>query len=264
MRTTKPSGVCRLWILSFLLCSQVISCGGGPSSVDEYISTRDRYIEEIERQGDSADETGALADLERRLVSIVGPVEIDGFDKPARSNLATLYKEMGFGQLDGLRFDSDVESVSVTTKQLLDRYLAEKPTFPKALLELAKHEEFYLRALTEDAAVTYYAEMPLSSPDEKTFVHAFMGLVSQDTGPFPPSDLFVLFTHGDYVFVAKGRVESDTTTIQSCQEEYEDAAERNDEEFVACYSKEAKHQAFFPVLAAQAQSIVDRLQKAAR
>ena len=57
---------------------------------------------------------------------------------------------------------------------------------PKDLAELSKTGEFYVRAITAEAAVTYFAEIPVKSANGKSYVHAFLGLTAQDIGPVIP------------------------------------------------------------------------------
>src|SRR5882724_9262673 len=157
---------------------------------EKYFETRDNFIRQFEKSIDPDWMTAmkkdehALAELEKQLKAIVGPVNVEGFPKKGKINLLTLQKDYGFGQVDGLRFSTKQEYLFVTTDNILKKYLAGQPTLPKDLAELSKTGEFYVRAITAESAVTYFAEIPVKSANEKSYVRAFLGLTAQDIGPF--------------------------------------------------------------------------------
>jgi len=98
--------------------------------------------------------------------------------------------DLGFGQVDGLRFTANQEYLFVTTDKHLKKYLAGRPKLLKTWLNFLRLVNFYL-AITAESAVTYFAEIPVKSPNEKSYVRAFLGLTAQDIGPFIPKDIFV-------------------------------------------------------------------------
>src|SRR5215510_16422901 len=143
---------------------------------EKYFETRDNFIRQFEKSIDSDWRTRmkkdehALAELEKQLKSIVGPVNVEGFPKEGKINLETLQNgDLGFGQVDGLRFSAKQEYLFVTTDNILKKYLAEQPELPKDLAELSKTGEFYVRAITAEAAVTYFAEIPVTSANGKSY-----------------------------------------------------------------------------------------------
>ena len=270
----------------------LFSCLSAPMTLvaasleEKYFETRDNFIREFEKASTPLDSLAeqdqhaldekdkhALAELEKQLKAIVGPVNVEGFPKKGKINLLTLQKDYGFGQVDGLRFSAKQEQLFVTTDSILKKYLAEQPELPKDLAELSKTGEFYVRAITAEAAVTYFAEIPVKSANGKSYVRAFLGLTAQDIGPFIPKDIFVLVTNGNRILAVQSPVATEMTEIPECRNEWERFAKNNQkasdesvqyeeqgfEAYQRCYDREARNQKFFASLKKQAQSIVDRL-----
>jgi hypothetical protein len=259
---------------------------------EKYFETRDNFIRQFEKASTPIDDLDkkdehALAELEKQLKPIIGPVNVEGFPKEGKINLLTLENDYGFGQIDGLRFSSEQEQLFVTTDSILKKYLAEQPELPKDLAELSKTGEFYVRAITAEAAVTYFAEIPVKSANGKSYVRAFLGLTAQDIGPFIPKDIFVFVTHGNRILAVQSQVATEMTEIPECRNEWERFAKKSSdamevyrssglnnqkasdesvqyeeqgfEAYQRCYNREARNQKFFASLKKQAQSIVDRL-----
>src|SRR5262249_1639221 len=132
------------------------------SPEEKYFEARDNFIREFEIASGPIDvldekDRHALAELEKQLKSIVGPVNVEGFPKEGKINLETLQKgDLGFGQVDGLRFSANQEYLFVTTDNLLKKYLAGEPNLPKDLAELSRTGEFYAYAFTSGETVTYF------------------------------------------------------------------------------------------------------------
>ncbi len=282
-----------------LLVLALFSCLSAPMTLlaasleEKYFETRDNFIRQSEKSIDPDWMTAmkkdehALAELEKQLKAIVGPVNVEGFPKKGKINLLTLQKDYGFGQVDGLRFSSKQEYLFVTTDNILKKYLAEQPKLPKDLAELSKTGEFYLRVITAESAVTYFAEIPVKSANGKSYVRAFLGLTAQDIGPFIPKDIFVFVTNGNRILAVQSPAATEITEIPQCRNEWERFAKKSSdamevyrssglnnqkasdesvqyeeqgfEAYQRCYDREAKNQKFFASLKKQAQSIVDRL-----
>src|SRR6266545_5713199 len=272
------------------------------SPEEKYFETRDNFIREFEKAASTPTDSlaeqdqhaldeqdkRALAELEKQLKPIVGAVNVEGFPKEGKINLETLQNgDLGFGQVDGLRFSAKQEYLVVTTDNILKKYLAEQPELPKDLAELSRTAEFYTCAFTSGAAVTYFAEIPVKSPNGKSDVRAFLGLTAQDIGPFIPKGVFVFVTKGNRILAVQSPAAAEITEIPQCRNEwekfakkkadahqvYESSGLKNEkaldegvqyeqqgfEAYQRCYEREAKNQKFFAPLEKQAQSLVDRL-----
>src|SRR5207249_5503046 len=103
------------------------------SPEEKYFETRDEFIRQFSTASSpeaNSDERAlsklekALSKLEKQLQLIIGPVDVAHFPKRGKINLETLDQDDGgFGQVDGLRFDSEHELLFVTTTGLLNAYL---------------------------------------------------------------------------------------------------------------------------------------------
>ena len=263
------------------------------SPEEEYFETRDNFIRQFSTASSVDDKSDQkdLSKLEKQLQLIIGPVDVAHFPKRGQINLETLEKDDGgFGQVDGLRFDSKHEQLFVTTAGLLNAYLQQNKTLPTELEKLAKAEEFYSLALDWDEAVTHFAELPVTTTNDKSFAYAFLGLWAQEIGPFPPKHLFVFFANGDRVFAVSSEVQSNIDQIAECKDVWDGFKKKSDAAFAAyqgselkdekatdddmrryedegfraycrCFEQRAKMDPFFKQLTKQAQTLVDTLQK---
>jgi hypothetical protein len=255
----------------------------------QYYETRNSLIRLFEEMSEPVDDSLALVELEEKLKNIVGSVSIEGFPKQGKINLLTLKNDIDIGQVDGLRFESDEETLVVTTKNLLAVYLSEHPGLPETLNELSTTGDFYRLVFHPDAGVAYYSEIPVTIKNGQSFGHAFLGLSSQETIPFIPPEIFVFVATEQHVFIANTPTVVEITDIVECRREWEtfyrksstaleiyqksrleDENALNDyfryrdqgfEAFKGCFARMAKEQTFFASLEKQAQSIVDRLLK---
>ena len=288
-----------------LLVLALFSCWSAPMTLvaasleEKYFETRDEFIRQFSTpsspEADSYEKVHsklekALSKLEKQLQLIIGPVDVAHFPKRGKINLETLEQgDGGFGQVDGLRFDSKHGLLFVTTAGLLNSYLQQHEELPTEFGKLAKAEEFYSLAFDWDAAVTHFAEVPVRTTNDKWFAYAFLGLWRQDIWPFPPKTLFVFFANGDRVFVVSTDVQSKIDQIAECEDVWDtfkkkaDAASaayraseakdqkpsddnvRYEEEgfraYCRCFEQRAKMEPFFKQLTKQAQTLVDNLQK---
>jgi len=239
------------------------------SPEEAYLEARNELIAKFTGQ-EGADQASALANLEGRLRTIIGPVAVEGFSGAGKINLETLNEtaDFGFGNVDGLRFTNRGESVLVTTPYLLKLYYEKTPKPAKDLPELnlaalAGDGKFLEAAFGWNAVVTLYAEVPVNSMDGRSIARAFLGLGAQDVGPFVPDMLFVTATKGDRILFAYSRTPGKLPELPQCTTGWSksDQGDRAFGEFAECYGKAAKSQPFFSILTRQAQLIVDRLQK---
>jgi hypothetical protein len=289
-----------------LLVLALFSCLSAPMALvaasleEKYFESRDNFIRQFSTasspEANSYEKVlpklaKALSKLEKQLQLIIGPVDVAHFPKRGKINLETLEKDDGgFGQVDGLRFDSEHELLFVTTAGLLNSYLQQHKELPTELGKLAKAEEFYSLALYWDEAVTHFAEVPVRTTNDKSLAYAFLGLWAQEIGPFPPKNLFVFFANGDRVFVVSTEVQSNIDQIAECKDVWDgfkkksDAAsaayqaselkdqkatdddmQKNEEDgfraYCRCFEQRVKMEPCFKQLTKQAQTLVDNLQK---
>jgi hypothetical protein len=247
-------------LLASFLCLSAATALAAGSPEEAYLEARNAFIQKFDGVAD-ADDRPALAQLERRLRAIIGPVGVEGFPNQGKINLETLRTDLegSFGNVDGLRFNNERESLFVTTRGLLKLYFAGEPKPTKDLPEpdlavLSADGKFNSSVFDSGSTVTSYADLPVKSTDGKSFAEAFLGITAQDDGPFIPNTIFVLASKGNRIFLVRAATTTKLPAIPKCKGL---AADAHNE----CYGTEVKNQPFFASLKQQAQSIVDRLQK---
>jgi hypothetical protein len=255
---------------------------------DRYLETRDGFIRKFANSvPEASSDEQALSELEKQLRLIVGPVDMVGFPKQGKINLETLYQDGGFGQVDGLRFDSECENLFVTTRDLLNSYLRQHNTLPTDLSKLANTEEFYSLVFNWDATVTKFAEVPLRKTKTGSIAYAFLGLWAQDIGLFLPKQLFIFVANEQRVFVVSAETKTSVTQIAECKDVWDEfqkkrsaslsvyrasglkdkkafeASRRYEDEgfkaYTYCFNRKAKTEPFFSSISTQAQSLVDHI-----
>jgi hypothetical protein len=287
-------------VFLFGFCWVAISCNSkksppikaldNVSAENQYLQTHDSYIHKFEKASGTVDDEGdaALKVLDIQLKKIIGPVNIKGFSAKGKINLDTLQHELGFDNLDGIRFEGKNETLCVTTEFLLRSYLSNHPKLPANMDALSKSGEFFSDVFNEDAAVSYFANVPIKNSRGLPFVHAFLGVFSQDIGVLVPDTIFVFASNHKKIYLIAASAKDLITQIPQCvniwnnfEQKSSDAFEKyraskledkkaisdsfkfEDEGFdtyCQCYGKEAKNQKFFAHLSERVQSIVDRLQ----
>src|SRR5438876_9696475 len=143
------------------------------SPEEKYFETRDNFIREFEKAASTPTDSlaeqdqhaldeqdkRALAELEKQLKPIVGAVNVEGFPKEGKINLETFQNgDLGYGQVDGLRFTANQEYLFVITDNILMNYLSGQPDLPKDLYELYKNGVFYYFDITVESPVTELLE----------------------------------------------------------------------------------------------------------
>ena len=260
------------------------------SSMEErYCETRDKFIHQFEKSSVpvGSKDRQALAELEQLLRLIIGPIKIKGFPKQGKINLETLQRDGGFGQVDGLRFDSDQESLVVTTDALLEDYLGMHKTLPRDFSTLSKTGDFYRRVFSWDVAVVRFVEVPIKKAKHASSAYAFLGLSAQDIGPFVPETVFVFVAKESKIFLVSSPARSEITQIPKCKNEWDQYAKKASEAvgvyqrsqltdkkalddsfryeqqgfnaYRDCFGRLAKRERFFEPVTRQVQSIVGRL-----
>jgi hypothetical protein len=211
------------------------------SPEDRYIASRDAAIAKISKMYDDkkADEVAMVeesvrADLFAKIQPIVAESGRKGFG-PAKLNLDAFSNgDMGFGLLDGLRFDASIGEngekagqngrdgqyvepkahIIITTQTLFERWLrAHKDWWgkntknvPQQMVTALKDESFYTQAIPTDAAVVIFNELPIAKPASATFAFAMLGGRTQDEAPNAADEVFVSALANGKAYVAYGSI----------------------------------------------------------
>lgn len=224
------------------LLGMLSSANAAPvSPEDRYIATRDAAMAKIAKlydakKDDAASKAEKAADVEltAQMKAILAEPDRKGFG-PAKLNLdAYTSGDQGFGLLDGLRFDATtgengekagengadgkyVEPKShfiVTTQPLLERWLRghkdwwgkDKNNVAQQVGAALKQEDFYTQAISTDAAVINFSELPIALPAGATLAVAILGGRTQDTMPDEADEVFVSTLANGKAYVAYGSI----------------------------------------------------------
>lgn len=239
----KPlAAIVKLAAASCVILGTLASANAAPASPeDRYIAARDAAIAKITKMyADKKDDeafklTESLrADLLAKLAPIVAEPGRKGF-AAAKLNLDALSKgDMGFGLLDGVRFDSELgdngekagqngrdgqyvepkSHIIVTTQPLFERWLrAHKDWWGKKLKNVPqqvdaalKSESFYTQAISTDAAVINFKELPIAKPASASFAFAMLAGRTQDAVPEAADEVFAAALANGKVYVAYGSI----------------------------------------------------------
>lgn len=290
-----PSDKARLFpalaILIAALCAPQAQAGESKQAAIEatYIKTRDDFRHGFETSTYSNDEDErALEVLKKQMKEVIGPVSIDGFPQESALNLGTLVvNEIAGDNVDGLVFYSPAnETLFVTTDGLLNSYVAAHPRLPKLLRDLSRSESLYTFSIGGDAAVTNFADIPVTAGKGQDLAYAFLGLTAQDIGPFVPEEIYVFVSSRKRVFLVSAPVRA-KVGIAACKRVWDTYGKKSEKALTAyrdsdlkdedafnehlreenkgfaayteCYKEKTRNQPFFSALLKQAQSIVDRL-----
>ena len=212
-----------------------------PSAEDRYVAARDAAIEKISKLYDDGKAEDAAkaektvgADLLTQMKAIVAEPDRKEFG-PAKLNLDAFSRgDQGFGLLDGLRFDALVgengekagangvdgkyvqprSHIVVTTQSMFERWLrAHKDWWGKKVKNVPqqigaafKDESFYTQAISTDAAIVKFNELPIAKPASTTSAHAMLAARTQDAIPDAADEVFVSALANGKVYVAYGLI----------------------------------------------------------
>ncbi|MCC8978385.1 hypothetical protein [Bradyrhizobium acaciae] len=297
----------------------VLSRAHAASPEDRYIAARDAAIakfaklssdNKINEAVDKA-EAAARDGLKAQLAAILSEPARPGFG-PAQLNLDTLYKgDMGFGMLDGLRFDADrgrdgakigekradgsfVEPkahIIVTTDALFTRWLQEHKAWwdkgsknvPQQIDAAVKFEGLYTQAISTDAAVVNFNDLPVAKPASATLTYGFLAGRTQDSFPEAADEVFVAVLANGKFYIAYGEIEPNVK-VPACtairtdyNKKADEAAEKlerkqitrkaydnlgdlrqqGEDAFKRCFVQHAPEQPAFAEAAKQAQALLE-------
>jgi len=280
-------------ILVTALCAPLAQAAESKQATIEatYIKTRDDFRHRLETSTYSYDEDDrALAALNKQMIQVIGPVLIDGFPQEGALNLGTLVvSEIGGDNVDGLVFYNHAhETLFVTTDGLLNSYVAGHPELPKQMRDLSRSEGLYTFSIGGDAAVSNFADVPVTAGKGQDIAYAFLGLAAQDIGSFVPDEIYVFVYSRKRIFLVSAPVRTRVGEIAACKRVWDAYAKKSEKALTAyrdsdlkdkeafnehlraenkgfaayteCYKEKTRNQPFFSALLKQAQSIVDRLQ----
>lgn len=275
------------------------------SPEETYLAARDGYIAKLNPAGDTGavsdavvkDEERARADLARQLRAMIGPLNVKGYTGEGALSIETLFKgDVGFGALDGLTFAAPKDvSLVVTPRGLFERWVRDHkdwwgPTLanvPQEPLTALKTEAFYTQAISADAAVSSFGELPVSKPADAVTAYAMLAIRRQDIGPSAPDEILVSVVSGPRLYVVSAPVVAEVKLMPACErvwneaqaksnqvleaysakdrkddklfDEHSRVQEQGDAAMRQCFAEQVRNDAAFGQLTKQAQDIVDQL-----
>jgi hypothetical protein len=280
----------RVLATMLILLAAAYAGASAASPLDDYIAARDASLKQFKDSdiiGDDAARAaheGAMGDLEVRLRKIVGPSALKGFPAEGKTNLDSLAEGYeGFGLLDGLVYASadDASRIVVTTRELLDKWLAahatwwgDKTDMPPGLESALKSEAFYTQALSTDAYFYKFVDIPLAQPAAATFAFATLVGRAQDVGRQTPNEVVAVLLRGGHAYVVLTPAAAKAETSPQCEQTWKKAEERarqaqsdksdklTEEAYRAyrlCFAAQAPRSGYFAAITKQAQALIDML-----
>ena len=289
-----------------VLVGMLSSAHAAPASPeDHYIATRDAAIAKIDKlykakKDDDASkaEKAAEVELNAQMTKILAEPNRKGFGPPKLNLDAFTSGDQGYGMLDGLRYDSlvgengekagengaggkYVEPKShfiVTTQPLLERWLRghkewwgkDKNNVAQQVGAALKQEDFYTQAISTDAAVINFSELPIALPAGATLAVAILGGRTQDTMPDEADEVFVSALANGKAYVAYGsikpkmkipaciaiRADYSKKVEKAANEKREDIRQQGEGAYKKCFTQRAAQQPSFAEATRQAQALL--------
>jgi len=298
------SAVIRLAAASCLLGMLSNAHAAPASPEDRYIATREAAIAKIDKlyKAKKDDEAGKLekateVELTAQMKAILAEPDRKGFGPPKLNLDAYTSGDQGYGLLDGLRYDAStgengekagdsgggkyVEPKShliVTTQPLLERWLRghkdwwgkDKNNVAQQVGAALKQEDFYTQAISTDAAVINFSELPIALPAGATLAVAILGGRTQDTAPNEADEVFVAAVANGKAYVAYGSIRP-KMKIPACiairagyikkaeamaANKQESFRQQGEDAFKKCFAERAPKDPSFAQATKQAQSLL--------
>lgn len=198
------------------------------------------------------------AELDVKLVKLVGTVKANGFSGKAGSNVQSAIADDGMTPgPDGLFLKSDDGKVNllVTTVPLLKAWVQTADAGLKLTDDVAvilDNETFYTDVFSDDAATFRFAELPVKRKPVDAVVKALMLGESQDEVPDGPNTLAVAVRRGERVYILWRAVT--VPGIAACN-----AGRVTEERRQECFAKHLPAQKGYSQLVMKVQAMVDQV-----
>jgi hypothetical protein len=243
-------------LLALLLIAPISARAASPE--DSYIAARDKYIAKLKSSGEIDEKTAkqeeARADLQGKLRAILGRVSIDGVPAEGKLSLESLIEgDIGFGALDGLihQAGDDAPRLVVSTPTLAKRWLVahakgwDDNSVPQDLQAALRSEPFYTQAISADAAVSRFADIPVTKPASASFAHAMLVVRRQDIGLTPPDELIVALVRADRAFIWSAPTQTKVVINPACEALWNEAVAHGDRAYEAYQKSDPKDEKLF-------------------
>ena len=283
------SGIVELLWISVLALLPAMAIAA--SAEQAYLAARDaqvRRLTALSKPDPSSDKVlkeheRAVAELEKQLKRVIGPsaLALPGLPAEGKINNNTLTKgDQGFGLLDGLVYWSgDYKTqVVVTTEGLFKVWLREhrkwwnENNVPQDPAKALRHDSFYTQAVSADAAVSKFVELPIKKPAAASLAFAMLSMQAQDVGPWEPEQVMVAVLQGGKLYVVRVPAAAKIGPFPACKAVWDQFRKRAEAAadgmpienagyaaFRRCFAERAPRENGFADLVRQAQDIADKL-----
>lgn len=261
----------------------------------DYIQKRDEYIDQLQgiqkrkSPTDSFDslynaDGQAMKELEGKLKKIL---QASHFRANGDINLETLLGYIGFGMLDGLRFNKDSTTrIFYTTKNLFFQYAKKGEEHSFDNWSTNDFASVFNSAFQMDVHVDSYSFIRLS-PTPRVEAFGMLALLSQMVGPYPPQQIYVLASKGNFIYMAEINLQKPLEDMPKCKAAWDSLYSRSEKKLEAyrgsnlndttsfnqgmeledtafkkycdCYNRELKNNGKLATIQKQMESIVNYL-----
>ncbi|WP_227792238.1 hypothetical protein [Burkholderia sp. BE17] len=231
------------------------------SPTNSYLADRKKAAKAVNaaRMEDRTDlDKKYTAEVNAKLVKLVGTVKAKGFSGKAGSNVQSAIADDGMTPgPDGLFLESDdgKENLLVTTVPLLKAWVATSDAGFKSTGDVAvifDNETFYADVFSDDAAAYRFAELPVKRKPADAEVKALLLGDCQDGVPEGPNTLAVSIRQGEWIYV----LWRDVTVrgIAACGVGRVPEDKRQE-----CFAKHLPEQKIYSRLVIEAQAVVNEV-----
>jgi uncharacterized protein (TIGR03067 family) len=207
-------------LLSLLPCGLALasapSARGQTAAELDYIRARREAVDAYDRAQGTFNQKAALANLERKLRSILGPVNMPGFPQPGRINLEAICRgEEGCESLDGLlyRTEDHRRRFLVTTPVLMTNWLKGHRLSPDSALRTPR---LFTDIFGSHAVVLHYANLTIPDAQRRGVASAMLVVVAQDEGKWPPDKVIVSVSRANRVYIIQVPPAVAIDTLEGC------------------------------------------------
>lgn len=274
-----------LCLLIFLVTSLPVAAA---SPEQDYIAARDAAIAKLEKSAASSPDAvtrlhKAIAkDLTSRLERVVSPISVKGFSRTGSYNTGSVLNgDLPNATLDGMIYETADQkgTLLVTTEPLYKLWIRQNTTqwaqsvpaaSAQSIERLLHVPDFYATALTSDAALYDFGELPISTPPKTTAAAALLISRSQDETPLAPYRVIAGLVICKLLLIAEVPLKTPLSEVAVCNAsrktadtKLDAATEKTDAQraeitkaFIACFAEKAKAQKTYPAVLAQAQALL--------
>lgn len=197
------------------LLATAFPLAGHAAPLEDYFAARDKAVSALiaaikagkgDDEATSKREEAAVKDLGRRMTALVGPIRTKGLSNPAFTLVSLVYGEdEPTRQLDGVAVSDkdDTTRVVVSPEPVFQAWLAARAkdsdapaAFRQGMPAAAQTDYFFIHSVAEEAGITPYVALPLTSATGET-VSAALALYSDDSPANHPPGSIVVVRIGD-------------------------------------------------------------------